>query len=170
MSSSLLARLQQIDMLLLDVDGTLTDGTLYVGEAGDSVKQFSTKDGMAIRTLQAMGCLVGIISHGRQKASITQRAAMLNITHCSVGELVNKKDIAGRWSTELSIPLQHMAAMGDNLNDADMLSACGVAICPADAAFIIREQADIVLSSNGGGGCVKEWLDYYYLPAKNWKI
>ena len=160
--------LQGVAMLILDVDGTLTDGTLYLGESGDCFKRFSTRDGMAIRTLQAMGCRVGIISHSSQKEAIASRAAMLNITHCSVGGDVGKEEVMMSWSRELSIPLHRIAAMGDNLNDAAMLAACGLAICPSDAAFTIREQADIVLHSPGGDGCVGEWVNFYYLPARNW--
>ena len=160
--------LRGIAMLILDVDGTLTDGALYLGESGDCFKRFSTRDGLAIRTLQAMGCRVGIISHSSQKEAIVSRAATLNITHCSVGGDVGKEEVMMSWSRALSIPPHRIAAMGDNLNDTAMLMACGLAICPSDAAFAIMEQADIVLHSAGGDGCVGEWVDFHYLPARNW--
>lgn len=165
---TMLARLQSVAMLVLDVDGTLTNGALYMGERGECIKQFSTQDGMAIRALQEMGCRVGIISHSRQREAILARATLLNITDCSVGESANKEDVVQRWSTALSIPLSKMAAMGDNLNDAGMFSVCGLTICPADAAFSIRAQADIVLTSGGGDGCVGEFLTHYYYPAWHW--
>ncbi|MCY4419352.1 MAG: HAD hydrolase family protein [Cytophagales bacterium] len=164
----MLESLRQINFLALDVDGTLTEGDIPIGENGFHFKSFAAKDGIAIRRLQDSGCRVGIISHSIQESAVRARASMLGIEYLRVGKDFEKGEQLQVWQQELGLKSAQIAVMGDQVNDLTMFSVAGFSICPSDAIPSIREIADIVLSSSGGKGCVAEWADYYFFPAQAW--
>ena len=151
---------KEIKFLVLDVDGVMSDGGMFVADSGDEFKRFDTRDGVAIRRLTKQGFLVGIISSGFLVNLIMQRADLLGIQHVHTGQDPKLETLLG-WSKELNIPMENIAFMGDDLNDKAVMEAVGVSICPADATDGIKEIADLILTKKGGRGCIREFVDIY---------
>ena len=147
-----------IKLIILDIDGTMTDGGMYFAESGDQLKKYNTKDGLAIISLVRKGMLFGIISHGRKERMIKDRAQLLEIDRIYVGT-DPKLDILKQWCTELNIDLQNVAYIGDDLNDLAIFNAIGLSACPNDAVTEVKKTVDIILTKGGGMGCVREFLD-----------
>ncbi|MEQ8809230.1 MAG: HAD-IIIA family hydrolase [Imperialibacter sp.] len=151
-----------IKLLILDVDGTLTDGGIYIMEDGSQFKKFNSRDGMGIRLLQKAGIEVGIISNGKTTSMVQARADMLRITRVYVGE-AKKMDVLDAWMEEMGIGLGQVGMVGDDINDLPVMEKVGLSACPADAVKAVKEKADIVLQLKGGEGCVRELIDNYLL-------
>ncbi|WOK06811.1 HAD-IIIA family hydrolase [Imperialibacter roseus] len=153
---------KNIKLLILDVDGTLTDGGIYIMEDGSQFKKFNSRDGMGIRLLQKAGIEVGIISNGKTTSMVQARADMLGMTRVYVGE-AKKMDVLEAWMTEMGIGLDQVGMVGDDINDLPVMEKAGLSACPADAVRAVKEKADIVLQLKGGEGCVRELIDNYLL-------
>lgn len=151
-----------IKLLILDIDGVMTDGGMYYTENGDEFKRFNSKDGLGIqRAITKHGLLVGIISHGHNRNLIERRAELLGINLVYAGK-ENKLAVLMRWCDELKIGLESAAYIGDDVNDMECMQNVGVAACPADAVEKIRKIAHIVLTRNGGDACVREFIDMHW--------
>lgn len=150
--------LKSIELVLLDVDGTLTDGGMYFTESGDQMKKYNTKDGMAIKNNQRENLSFGIISHGHKLNMVKDRAGLLGIKHIYVGQ-ESKTVILDQWCADLKITPNQVAYIGDDINDLEIMSKVGVSACPADAVYAVKKIANIILKKNGGAGCVREFLD-----------
>ena len=148
-----------IKMLVMDVDGTLTDGCIYMGPQGEAMKAFHCQDGYAIaQILPGMGIMPVIIT-GRSSAIVANRAAELKIVHLYQGigdKLAKLRAVA----EELGINAEEVAYIGDDLNDLECLRYCGLTGCPADAVPEVRETVDFVSSRNGGRGAVREFVNF----------
>ena len=155
-------KLAQIKLLILDVDGVLTDGGMYVSENGDQQKRFHTHDGMALLHLTKMGVEVGIISSGFTSQIVQSRASLLGIQKCYVGR-EPKMQILQQWCTEMGIELTQVAIIGDDVNDLEIMKNVGLAVCPANAVPIVKSNCHIILAKKGGDGCVREFIDTYLL-------
>ncbi len=153
-------KVQEIDLklVILDIDGTMTDGGMYFTENGDQIKKYNTKDGLAIITKVRGGMPFGIISHGRKENLIRNRAELLEIDRIYVGK-DPKLDILTPWCTELGIDLKNVAYIGDDVNDIPVMEKVGVSACPNDAMDSVKEMVDIILTKKGGHGCVREFID-----------
>lgn len=152
----------KIKLLALDVDGTLTDGGIYVLESGQQFRKFNAKDGLGVKRAVAQGLTVGIISHSLADGMIIKRAEMMGVTYCYVGQ-APKLDVLATWCRELAIGLKQVAYVGDDINDLAVIEAVGLSACPADATAAVIAACDVVLTKNGGEGCVREFLDGYLL-------
>jgi len=149
-------------LLILDVDGVLTDGGMYYLEDGSEFKKFNTKDGLAIRRIiKEYGLPVGIISNGSKDKLIESRAQTLYIERVYVGH-DDKLSVLEEWCKELQIDLSEVAYIGDDVNDLACMSKVGYAVCPADAVDKIKEVAHIILKRNGGQACVREFIEMYF--------
>lgn len=157
----LTTKLKEIKLLILDVDGVMTDGGMFYTENGDQFKKFNAKDGMAIMHLRQKGFPVGIISSGFFGEAIKKRAEVLNIDLCYIGR-DPKIAILQTWCSELGISLKNVAIIGDDINDLEVMEHVGFSACPADAVSIIKKQADLILTRKGGKGCVREFIDTYF--------
>lgn len=151
---------EKIKMLVLDVDGTMTDGRINVTEEGHQFKQFHARDGLGIRMLIKKGIRVGIVSHSFSGGAIQARGQMLGISHIYTG-LEEKDTILEKWCTELDLDMQEIAFIGDDLNDIPAMKKVGVSACPANAAEEVISYVDLVLTKDGGEGCVREFIDKY---------
>jgi 3-deoxy-D-manno-octulosonate 8-phosphate phosphatase (KDO 8-P phosphatase) len=151
---------KNISLLILDIDGVMTDGGMYYAENGDEYKKFNAKDGMAIRELVDSDFKVGIISTGHKIDLVKRRANTLGIQRVHVGK-ANKLDILKSWCAEMEIELSNVAFIGDDINDEAVMSEVGVAACPADAVDRIKTISHVILSKKGGEGCVREFIDDY---------
>jgi YrbI family 3-deoxy-D-manno-octulosonate 8-phosphate phosphatase len=147
-----------IKFLALDVDGTLTDGGMYYTESGEEFKRFDTKDGRGIIELQKRGVKVGLLSSGLKTKIIEGRAKTLGLEKFYVG-IDPKFDILQQWCSDMGIAMKDVAYIGDDINDRDIINSVGLTACPADAMNSIKGIVDVVLTRNGGYGCVREFIE-----------
>jgi 3-deoxy-D-manno-octulosonate 8-phosphate phosphatase (KDO 8-P phosphatase) len=145
------------ELLILDVDGCLTDGRITYYEDGNESKSFDVKDGLAISTWVRMGKEVAIIT-GRKSGIVERRAKELGIAHLHQG-VRNKAETVKSLSERTGIALDDMAAIGDDLNDLQMLQTVGVSYVPNNASRFVKAVADTVLSRDGGNGAVREMIE-----------
>lgn len=141
----------------MDVDGVLTDGRLYMDDAGREMKVFDTKDGHGIRMALAAGLRVAWIS-GRTSRATSARARDLGVRFCfqKVADKRGRYDeLCRRWGLDHS----ETAALGDDEPDVPMLEAAGFSACPADATPPARRAADVTLDRPGGRGAVREFVE-----------
>ena len=150
----------QLKFIFLDVDGVLTEGGMHYTESGDEFKRYDTKDGMAIKVAMKQGFQFGIISSGVNKAIIQHRADMFGIQHVYVGT-EPKLQVAENWLQKLGIDWHETGYIGDDINDLQMFEKVAIAACPADATLPIKKAANFVLTSKGGHGCVRQFLQHH---------
>ncbi|WKV12091.1 KdsC family phosphatase [Marivirga harenae] len=156
------SKIEDIKLLILDVDGVMTDAGMFFTENGDQFKKYNAKDGMAIKALEKFGIQTGIISSAHKIKMVKVRAEMLNIKNLYVGS-EPKIDILLDWCEKLDIKLSEVAIIGDDINDLAVMKAVGFSACPADAVLRVKETVDLVLDTKGGKGCVREFIDFYLL-------
>lgn len=156
-SPDILLAAQGIRVLLLDVDGVLTQGQLLYGAEGEVLKSFHTLDGHGLKMLQASGIEVAIVS-GRDSAALRQRLAALGITHAACG-VQDKVPVAERILGELGADWSQAAVMGDDWPDLPLLLRAGFAAAPANAHAEVRARAHYITQAIGGGGAVREVCD-----------
>lgn len=155
----------KFQFLALDIDGVLTDGGMYYTESGDEFKKFNAKDGLAIKTLIAMGKHVGFVSSGINGNIIENRARTLGVQKVYTGTW-KKVEILEQWCKELNIGLENVAYIGDDVNDIPAIQKAGLSACPADAVPLVKEAVNIVLSKKGGEGCVREFVEKYIMEIR----
>ncbi len=147
------ARLRQLRLLVLDVDGVLTDGGLWTTEEGAVIKRFDVRDGLGIRLLQNAGVEVALLSGGKGGAT-DQRARQLGIREVLTG-VKDKPAALADLQRRLALTPAQTAFVGDDLNDLAVRPVVGLLLAPADAVAPLRRHADWVLDRNGGGGAVR---------------
>ncbi len=149
-----LPRARNIKILLLDVDGVLTDGNIIYTQDGGESKKFNTQDGFGLRILQNAGIEVGIIT-ARSSEAVRRRAADLKLTHVFQGS--NNKAVAYEQILEKTgLKPEQTAYMGDDWLDLTLLCRVGLALAPANAVFEVKQRAHYVTSKPGGAGAVRE--------------
>ncbi len=150
-------RLRRVELLILDVDGVLTDGRLYYGGDGEALKVFHAQDGHAIKSLIRFGVPVAIIS-GRSSPAVSSRAAELGIRHVYQG-CEDKTLALETLERATGIPAEAMAHMGDDLPDLALFDEVGLAAAPANAHPAVRARAHWVSRLAGGDGAVREFCE-----------
>ena len=146
--------------LVLDIDGVMTDGGIIYTEAGDEIKKFNAKDGLAIIRLTGAGIKVGFLSSGFSSKMIEKRAKVLGVQYIYVGTW-KKLEILEKWCQELNIGMENVAYIGDDINDMAIIEKVGLSACPSDATSLIKKKVNIILSAKGGHSCVREFVDNY---------
>ena len=157
MDAALLERARKIRLLVLDVDGVLTDGRLHITALGEETKVFHVRDGSGIVALQRAGVAVAIIS-GRDSGAVTRRAQELRIAHVQQG-VSDKGAALDALMHELGVAADELACVGDDTPDLPMLRRAALAIVVADAHPAARAAAHWVTPSGGGHGAVREVCD-----------
>jgi 3-deoxy-D-manno-octulosonate 8-phosphate phosphatase (KDO 8-P phosphatase) len=152
-----LARARHIRLLVLDVDGVLTDGRIYLSAAGEELKVFHVRDGSGLVALRRAGIDVAIVS-GRDSAAVTRRAAELGIGRVLQG-VVEKGAALEALMAEAGVAAHEVACVGDDTPDLPMLQRAGLAIGVADAHPAVREAVHWITPSPGGRGAVREACD-----------
>ena len=147
-------RLKQIRLVLLDVDGVLTTGSIIYSDSGEQIKIFDVKDGLGIRLLKEAGIKVGIIT-GRRGKALQHRCDNLGIDLIFDG-IRNKAQVLEDIQTETGIPIDAMAFVGDDLPDLPAMKKVGLAVAVGDAVSQVREEAHMVTQAGGGKGAVRE--------------
>lgn len=146
-----------IKLLLLDIDGTMTNGKITYSSSGEELKSFCVKDGLAIDSWRKLGGHVAIIT-GRESQIVQRRASELKIDFVYQG-VKDKRTQAEVILSQLSLDWVNVAAIGDDLNDLPMLLMAKEAYVPNDANEYVKQRATTVLSANGGDGAVREMIE-----------
>jgi 3-deoxy-D-manno-octulosonate 8-phosphate phosphatase (KDO 8-P phosphatase) len=148
------SKLKQIKLLLLDVDGVLTDGRITYASGNVEAKSFNVKDGFGIRLLQSAGVQIGIVT-GRTSEALLRRCADLGITMIYDG-VKDKGKLLPAILSASGFKIQEVAFVGDDLPDIPLLKKVGVSIAVADAHDLVKKNADMVTMQKGGQGAVRE--------------
>jgi 3-deoxy-D-manno-octulosonate 8-phosphate phosphatase (KDO 8-P phosphatase) len=156
--------LSRVRLLVLDVDGVLTDGRLYYGPRGETLKAFHVRDGFGIKQVVSAGIAVAILS-GRKSAAVSSRARELGIRSVTQGA-ADKLIALRKLAKARDIPLEHCACVGDDTPDAPILAVAGVGIAVADAHPDALAAARLVTSRPGGRGAVREVCDWLIAARK----
>lgn len=148
-----------IELIVLDVDGTLTNGNIIYSSNGDELKNFDVKDGLAIATwTKKLGKKAAIIT-GRTSALVERRANDLGITHLYQG-IHNKDEVLEQILKEENLTWKQTATIGDDLNDFKMSKKAGLSFAPNDASHYLKDIVNIVCQAKGGEGAVREMVEY----------
>ena len=150
-----------IKLFISDVDGVLTDGSMYYSEAGDEMKRFSTYDGMAFIILNNKGIKTAIITSENTKI-VSNRSKKMKIDFLYQGETgLSKLDVVKTICQENEIDFDSVSYIGDDINCFELLSSVKYAACPSNAVQKIKDIPNILqLSTKGGDGAVREYLEY----------
>ena len=159
-------RVGRIRLLVLDVDGVLTDGGLYYGPAGEETKRFHVQDGLAVVAAQRAGLHVAVIS-GRASASVTRRMAELGVVEVHQG-VEDKAAVLASLMTRLGVGPRQVAMMGDDLIDLPLMRQVGLALAPPNAVPEVRRAAHWISRRRGGDGAVREALELLLRARKAW--
>jgi len=150
----LMQRAAAIKLVLFDVDGVLTDGSLFIGDDGQEYKAFNSKDGLGIRMLQNSGVEVGVIT-GRTSDVVRHRMKNLGVTHLFQGQQ-HKLPAYEQLIAELGLQPEQTAYVGDDVVDLSILSRAGLAVAVADAHPLAKRHAHWVTQFGGGKGAARE--------------
>ena len=153
-SKDILSAAKNIKLLLLDVDGVLTDGKLYYGNSGEELKAFNIQDGLGIKLLQQAGIQVGIIT-GRVSALLQRRADELGISPVIQGR-EDKLTALRELLQGMNLGLNEIAFMGDDLPDLSVINTVGLGITVANASSTLTTEAAWQTRRSGGDGAVRE--------------
>jgi 3-deoxy-D-manno-octulosonate 8-phosphate phosphatase (KDO 8-P phosphatase) len=165
-STDLAVRCGPIELLLLDVDGVLTDGVIAIDDVGAETKHFHVRDGAAVSFWQKAGKHVAILS-GRSASAVDHRAGELGIDLVIQGA-ADKSEPFRALLAGLGLEPRQVCYMGDDLADLPVLAAVGLAACPADAVTEVRRAAHVVTSSPGGRGAVREVVELVLKHQNAW--
>ncbi|MDD4850584.1 MAG: HAD-IIIA family hydrolase [Gemmiger sp.] len=156
-----------IKLLVLDVDGTLTDGGVYYDATGNELKKFAIKDGAGLVLARAAGMRV-MICTGRESEAVRRRAADLKLDYLYQGVADKAAFLAG-FMAEQGLARQEVAYCGDDLNDLAAMALCGFVACPCDAAPEVRRKADYICPARGGEGAVRGAVEMLLKQAGLWE-
>jgi YrbI family 3-deoxy-D-manno-octulosonate 8-phosphate phosphatase len=151
------ARCRRIEVLILDVDGVLTDGGIVYGDDGREWKHFHARDGSGIKLWQAAGKTTAILS-GRVSSAVERRAAELGVTRIIQG-VERKLPEMFRLLDELGLTPDQACCVGDDLADLPLVETCGLGVAVADACTDLRRIAHLVTTVRGGDGAVREVIE-----------
>ncbi len=160
-------KLKSIKVLVLDVDGVLTDGGLFYNSKGEISKRFNVKDGLGIRLLQNTGIEVVFLSGGKGDAT-ESRAIDLGITHCIVNAK-DKPEAIEELCNKTGIFPNRILFVGDDLNDLALKNKVALLIATFDAMPSLKKNADAILNKNGGEGAVREIAERLLKAQGSWK-
>ncbi|MGE5615500.1 MAG: KdsC family phosphatase [Bacillota bacterium] len=153
----ILARARGVRLAIFDVDGVLTDGTLWIGADGEAFKAFDIHDGHGVKMLRESGVATAILS-GRSSPAVIRRAAELSITHVIQGA-ADKAVAFDRLLRDTGVEPHACAFVGDDLPDLAVMRRCGFAVAVANAVEAVKRSAHYVTSASGGRGAVREFCE-----------
>jgi len=159
-------RASRIKLLLMDCDGVLTDGRLWLTEEGDDQKSFNTRDGLGLSLLHREGLRSGIIS-GRNSRAVTRRAQELGIEFVRQGD-PDKIEAFQQILQQAGVDENEVAFIGDDLNDIPIMQRAELAVAVADAAVETLSVAHYVTQARGGQGAVREVIELILKSQGRW--
>ncbi len=158
---ALLHQLRDLRLLICDVDGVFSDGRIYLGNAGEELKAFHTRDGFGVKALLNNSITVAVIT-GRRSELVKQRMEHLGVTHIYQG-CDDKLAVYQQLAEQLQLNDSQIACIGDDIPDVAMIQRAGVGIAVNDAHPFVQQQANYVTSLRGGFGAVREVSDLILL-------
>lgn len=166
MKPPLAERIAVVKLLVLDVDGVLTDGSIVYTDAGEELKRFHVRDGSGIKLWRTSGGRTAIVS-GRTSPAVNRRASELGVEIVLQGQS-DKLAALHRLCREANLTSEQCCAIGDDLQDIVLLQAVGVAIAVADACSEVRAVADYTTATAGGRGAVRESIEWLLKSKGEW--
>ncbi|MCR5193593.1 MAG: HAD hydrolase family protein [Bacteroidales bacterium] len=168
------SKLHDIKAFVFDFDGVMTDGSVWMYADRETVRCGNIKDGYAIQYAVKKGYLIALIS-GATSLSINNRMESLGVTHIYTG-CANKMETYRKFLVANNLDEKQVLCMGDDIPDYEIMSHCGVAACPSDAAVEIKEISDYISIYAGGKGCVRDVIEqtlrlhgqWFHSDALNW--
>ena len=160
--------MNDIKYLVLDVDGTLTDGGIYYDDNGNELKKFCTKDGTGIVAARAAGIKIVIIT-GRECLATKRRMEELKADYI-YQNIKDKAIFLDKWFKENKIEKEEVGYIGDDINDLAPMRLCGYIGCPGDACDDVKEIANYVSSVKGGHGAVRDIIESYLKGHQVWEV
>jgi 3-deoxy-D-manno-octulosonate 8-phosphate phosphatase (KDO 8-P phosphatase) len=157
-------KLQQIKLLVCDVDGVFSDGRIYLGNKGEELKAFHTKDGYGIKALVASGVQVAVIT-GRTSAIVENRMKALNINHIIQGT-EDKLPALQKLAIKCELSMPQIAYIGDDMPDLPCIISSGIGVAVNDAHPMVKAKANYITTTRGGFGAVRELCDLIMLSQK----
>ena len=154
-----MSNLSSLKLLIMDVDGTLTDGKINIGESGELFKAFDVKDGYAINRILPQCGIEPVIITNRNSKIVEHRASELHIRYLFQG-VADKITALSELLDELHLSFDNCAYIGDDLNDRECMMKCAFSACPSDAVKEVLQIANFVCSKKGGEGAVREFIEY----------
>ena len=145
-------------LLVSDIDGVWTDGSFYYNENGDALRKFSTKDSFGV-SLAAIQQIPILIISGEQNKMVLSRMQKLGLPNFKLG-VRNKLQTLLDFCEQQGVLLSEVAYLGDDMNDYNLLGKVGMFVCPLDAYKRIKEKADKTLTTKGGEGAFREFVEY----------
>jgi 3-deoxy-D-manno-octulosonate 8-phosphate phosphatase (KDO 8-P phosphatase) len=167
MSPQLKERARNVRLALFDVDGVMTDGTLFISRDGETFKPFNILDGLGLKLLRSGGIAIGILT-GRESAAVKARVNELMIDHVIQG-VEDKLAAYDQLRDRLDLGDAQVSYMGDDLPDLPVLRRCGLAISPPGAVDLVRENAHYVTRAHGGSGAVREACELILHAQDTWE-
>lgn len=159
-------RAQKISMIIMDVDGTLTDGTLLIFPDGEELKSYNVRDGTGILLAHLAGLKTGIIT-GKISRSLQRRAENLNINELHQG-ILDKKSVLSDILEKNSLTPNQIAYIGDDLGDLEVIKSVGLAGAVADAHPEIKKNCHFICKMPGGRGAVREFIEFILEAQDKW--
>lgn len=156
--------MKRFKLLVMDVDGTLTDGKIYMGNDGEEFKAFDVKDGYGI-THMLPSHITPVIITGRESKIVEKRCRELGIIECHQGcsnKMERFKEVAGRYDCFPNRKgiYNEIAYIGDDENDIECMALCGIAACPGDAVRNVKKISNWISDKNGGSGAVRDFIEW----------
>ena len=158
-----LTKLQKIKLILSDIDGVLTDGSMYYSENGEFLKKFNTRDGMAVELLKKENITTILITKENSKISKSRAKKIKTSIYCSI---LKKEKILPKICSKYKVKKDEIAYIGDDHNDLEIIKQVGFSFSPNDATESVLQNVDYVCKSKGGNGAFREMADLI-LSSKN---
>lgn len=162
------ARARRIRMILTDVDGTLTDGTLALHPDGEEIKSYNVKDGLGVLLAQLADLKIGYIT-GKTSQPLVGRAARLRIDELRQG-VIDKMPVFREILAKYGLRPEEVAYIGDDLGDLAVLEAVGLSGAPSDAVRAVRRRVHFVCRRRGGDGAFREFVDFILEAQGKWGV
>lgn len=156
-SNELFTQCKQIKLVVFDVDGVFSDGSIYLGNNGEEYKAFNTKDGYGVKALASCGIEVAVIT-GRTSAIVENRMRSLQVKHLVQGR-EDKQSALQDLLASTGYKIEQVASMGDDMPDLGMFELSTIKVAVNDAHPYIKQQATYITTQNGGRGAVREFCD-----------
>lgn len=156
----------RIKLLILDVDGVMTNGRVIMNDRGEETKYFCVKDGLGLRMLMTAGVEVALVT-GRRSQVVSHRAEELGIKHVYQG-VADKRALCSQLIRDNGFKKQEVCCMGDDLPDLAMFMESGLRVTVADAAEEVRGASDFITKSKGGDGAVREVCELILRCQEKW--
>ena len=148
----------KVELLILDVDGVLTDGSIFLDDLGHETKRFNVRDGFGIKLWQRMGFQAAIIT-GRSGRAVQHRMAELKVQHTTQG-VADKAKALTDLAAKLSMPMEKIACLGDDWPELAIMKLVGYPMCVADADARVKKAAEFVTKAAGGQGAAREAVEH----------